>query len=292
MEAGETGMRDAGGKTPGGEVVAVVGETRLRLVPFDPALADDLLALYACLAQDDLRHRFLSAWHPRAFVEQWLGVGERGGFGLIVVAEERGTECVVAEAGYALLDDGNGELGMTVAPRWRGWLGPYLLDRLVVEARCRDVPGLEAVVLTDNRAMRALAAWRGSVVADRDGLWCVRLLIGTAGPVPEWPRHCPGPRVLAEVPSGWWGGADEARRLGATLLECPGSARMPQCPAVRGRLCPLVAGADVVVAGVGGEQGAALAAAHRGSFPLLALLEPATPAAVVVEVGAGSGARL
>ena len=45
-------------------------------------------------------------------------------------AEDR----LVAEAGYALLPDGNGEFALTVAAGWRGWLGPYLLDAIVTAA--------------------------------------------------------------------------------------------------------------------------------------------------------------
>ena len=75
-----------------------------------------------------------------------------------VVAELLGpTGCrVVAEAGYSMLHNANGELAMVVAREWRGWLGPYLLDVVAEIAAARGVPNLEAEVLAADRQMLAL----------------------------------------------------------------------------------------------------------------------------------------
>lgn len=48
-------------------------------------------------------------------------------------------ERIVGEAEYILLPGGDGELAITVAPDWRGWLGPYLLDTLLEVAASRGV---------------------------------------------------------------------------------------------------------------------------------------------------------
>ena len=68
---------------------------------------------------------------------------------------------VAGLAGYALLANGNGELGITTAAAWRGWLGPYLLDLLVEVAHAEGVPNIEADVRLDvTRAFWSLVVAR------------------------------------------------------------------------------------------------------------------------------------
>jgi GNAT superfamily N-acetyltransferase len=62
-----------------------------------------------------------------------------GRFGL-VAAVSGPEDALVAEAGYAILPDGDGEFALTVAPGCRGWrLGRYLLDAIVAAAAARGV---------------------------------------------------------------------------------------------------------------------------------------------------------
>jgi GNAT superfamily N-acetyltransferase len=67
---------------------------------------------------------------------------DEGGYRL-VAAVSGPEDALVAEAGYAILPDGDGEFAFTVAPGWRGWrLGRYLLDAIVAAAAGRGVPNL------------------------------------------------------------------------------------------------------------------------------------------------------
>lgn len=155
-----------------------------ELLEIRPVEMDDvpgIVALYRRLSTDDLHYRFFSGFRPtQAVVRRWIDEMERsGGFGLVAVVSD-GTQEIVGQASYSLLADGNGELGITVAPQWRGWLGPYLLDALVEAASSRGVENLEADILADNRPMLALVRARGFSEID-DGDWTVRkVLIGTA----------------------------------------------------------------------------------------------------------------
>jgi hypothetical protein len=121
----------------------------LWIRPMTPADADGLIALYDDLDEQDVYRRFFSGRAPpKSFVEKMTHVAERGGFGLIAdIKEAGGTSRIVGEATYDLLANGNAELGITVAEKARGWLGPYLLDALVAAAGARGIPNLEADVL-------------------------------------------------------------------------------------------------------------------------------------------------
>lgn len=143
--------------------VALPGARTLSIRPMTPSDAEGLLALYAGLDDEDVYRRFFSGHAPpKTFVETMAHVVERGGFGLIAVMEDKdGESGIVGEATYDLLPNGDAELGITVAKKARGWLGPYLLDALVGAAAARGVPNLEADVLVTNRRM--LAMLRGGV---------------------------------------------------------------------------------------------------------------------------------
>ena len=69
-------------------------------------------------------------------------------------------ERIVAEADYFLLDNGNGELAVTVAADWRGWLGPYLLDALIEAAAARGVANLRQSDLVSRQQLQHFAACR------------------------------------------------------------------------------------------------------------------------------------
>jgi acetate---CoA ligase (ADP-forming) len=145
--------------------------------------ADGLDALFRGLSEDDRYFRFFSlSPPPRKSLEQMTRAAEEGGYRLVAVlsgSEDR----LVAEAGYALLPDGNGDFALTVAAGWRGWLGPYLLDAIVAAAAARGVPNLEADILISNARMLALVSHRGYVTLARRGAE-VRVAIDAAQPRP------------------------------------------------------------------------------------------------------------
>ena len=105
---------------------------------------------------------------------------KEGGYRLVAVASDA-EDSLVAEAGYAMLPDGNAEFALTVADGWRGWLGPYLLDALVTAAAARHVPNLQADVLVENTLMLTLLASRGYVTLRRQSSE-VRVAIAAAQP--------------------------------------------------------------------------------------------------------------
>lgn len=158
-----------------------------------PADVDEVHSLFESLSLDDRFRRFFCAFRPRHdFVAHWIAAAERGGCSVVVALDDPACvaaglpQAIVAEAGFAILPDGSAELALTVAHPWRGWLGPYLLDVLVEEARRLGVAVLEAEVLTANTPMRALLTARGAVVLDRPDWNVVRLAValdGAAEPV-------------------------------------------------------------------------------------------------------------
>jgi hypothetical protein len=231
-----------------------LGDGRTLVVrPVGRGDTEGLGRLYAGLSIDDLHNRFFSVFHPdRAFLERMASVADRGGYGLVAVVHGRPGDApdgeVVAEAGYTPLANGNAELAITVSEPWRGWLGPFLLDALLEAAAAHGVPNLEADILVTNRPMLALARSRGVATMASDDWVSTRLVMGTAGRVPTWPRGHDRPRVLVEAPGGRWHAADAAREAGLQVLACSGPRRdRPRCPVLDGRPCPLAAGADAVV---------------------------------------------
>jgi hypothetical protein len=235
--------------------------------------AAGLMALFTSLNEDDLYRRFFSGHvPPETFVEKMARVEGRGGIGLVAVLDQPdGSSRIVGEASSNPLPTGNGELGITVAPDARGWLGPYLLDALIEEAQRRGVANIEADVLVTNRQMLTLLHHRGYAVMDEsDRPVILRVTISTAGRVAGWSGVHDRPRVLVEAPGGHWRRAGRVRDAGFEVLVCPGPLRgWPACPALRGEPCPLAAHADVIVDAVPGETGTALLAAHRGLHPTL-----------------------
>jgi GNAT superfamily N-acetyltransferase len=235
-----------------------------------PADKDRLKALYAGLDQRDTYRRFFSVFRPRdAFFERMAAPEERGGFGLVAAVAgvaPGDDDRIVAEAGYTLLPDGDGELAITVAAAWRGWLGPYLLDALLEAAAARGVANLQADVLVTNGPMLALIRSRGYATVDHPDGTLVRVTIGAAARTPDWPPVRDRPRVLVEAPGGRWHAEANARAAGLQVIVCPGpGATRSRCPALEGDACPLAAGADVVVIShpLPDDRWVALPEAHR-----------------------------
>ena len=213
---------------------------------------EGLDTLYRSLSYHDRYLRFFTDAPGPGTVERYVTRLCERGFG-VVAHDDRGR--IVGEAGYVLLDSGDAEFGITVAPDWRG-IGHVLLDSIVDHARRHGVACLQADVLTENHAMCALAAKRDYALVHIDDYTVLRIIIGTATPVPPWPADTPHPRLLVETPAWRWRGAPAAEEAGFHIVSCPGpsSLRNRRCPALSGQACPLVEGADAVVVALSPED--------------------------------------
>ncbi|MEW6470831.1 MAG: GNAT family N-acetyltransferase [Actinomycetota bacterium] len=235
--------------------------TLRRLVSAD---VDGLDALYRSLPRQDRYQRFFVEYAPpRRTVQGYVSRLHQRGFGVVAVTVDGN---IAAEAGYALRADGDGEFGITVAPDWRG-LGSALLDSVVEQATAAGVPGLQADVLADNRAMLALAAKRGFALISTPDYTLVRIAIGTAIAVPPWPAGTPHPRLLVETTAWRWPAARDAEAAGYSVMSCRGPLSLPggRCPALRGQRCPLVEEADAIIVALppGDRSRGALTPIHR-----------------------------
>lgn len=181
------------------ETVSLSGGRTLTVRTVTKADADGLEALFDGLSEEDRYYRFFSLSRPgRKFVEQLARAGDEGGYRLVAVVS--GSEDkLVAEAGYAILPDGNGDFALTVAAGWRGWLGPFLLDAIVTAAAARGVPNLQADILRSNTRMLALVARRGYAVLHREASE-LRVAIDAARPRPR--NRLPAVRPAAPRPGG------------------------------------------------------------------------------------------
>jgi hypothetical protein len=237
----------------------------------DPADVPGLLALFGRLTPDDRYRRFFSGFRPdddfvRALVTRAPTEGR------LLVAEVTGPAGseIVAEAEFARLPDGDGELAVTVDRDWRGWLGPFLLDVLLQVADAADIPNLRAEVLAQNRPMLALLRARGAAVAESGDPCVTAVVIGAHGAAPSWAPGSAHPRVLLEAAGGRWQLTKKLGEAGVPVLRCPGPAARPAnvpCPLLEGGRCPLADGADVIVHALGRDdpRSAAVLDAHRGT---------------------------
>jgi hypothetical protein len=261
-----------------------VGDGRTLVIR--PTTGDDahqLEVLYRALDPDDQRRRFFTAWSPQeTWCRSWASVAERGGFGVIAIvthhagetaeetAGETAGETVAGEAGYAILSDGDGELGVTVADDWRGWLGAYLVDRIVEHAAANGIENLQADVLLENSPMRRILAHRGAVVFNHDG-GTDHVAISTAGHVPSWPPGETRRRVLVEAIGGRWSGEGAASNADIAVAVCRGPSRRQRhgCPVLTGGRCPLAddAHAIVVLLDPDDEEVASIVDAHVAQNP-------------------------
>ena len=146
--------------------------------------------LFGKLSEEDQYHRFFHPYYPdQKFLERMTRAEDEGGYRLVAVASGP-QDSLVAEAGYAILPDGDGEFTLTVAPGWQGWrLGSHLLDILVTAAAARGVPNLQADIMLDNTRMLALLSRRGYLTLDQYELREARVAIAAAQPARGGPRR-------------------------------------------------------------------------------------------------------
>ena len=229
-------------------VVGVADGRRVLIREVDASDAEPLAALYGRLSGEDRYRRFFCGYKPPYEFFEQLARPALGEARVVAEPVDGDPKFVVGEAGYVGLPNGNGELGMAVDAGWRGGLGSYLLDRLRLVAADRHVPNLEADVLVTNGPMLGVLRARGAVVIGHDGWDVLRLMIGTRGD-PTWSGDSAAPKVLVETAAGRWPGEDDQRLAGARVITCHGPTPSHRCPALEGRPCPLVDGADVVVVG-------------------------------------------
>jgi hypothetical protein len=274
------------------EIIELADGARMEVRPTTGEDAERISALYETLSEGDRHRRFFGAFRPHLdWCRQWADVAARGGFGVIAVVHRDGVpEEVAGEAGYALRDDGDGDLAVTVAPNWRGWLGPYLLDVLVRHAATVGIANLQADVLLENGPMLSVLSRRGPVALGHDS-GIVRLSIGTSGSVPSWPPAEARPRVLVEVAGRRWSGEAAAESAGLATAMCagPSARRGDGCPVLHGGRCPLADEADaiVVLLDPDDEHSLELVRAHRQQSPGTPVLvrHHAPPAEGIDELG-------
>ncbi len=255
-----------------GELIELADGSRMEV---RSTTADDAAAiceLYEMLSIGDRHRRFFGAFRPRLeWCRTWADVRSRGGFGVIAIVHRDGeSDEVAGEAGYAIRQDGDGDLAVTISPKWRGWLGPYLLDVLVRHAAATGLENLQAEVLLENGPMLSLLRRRDPVAMGHDN-GVVRLSIGTSGSPPRWPPADARPHVLVEVAGRRWSGEAAADRAGLATAMCAGPAARGHrgCPVLDGGRCPLADGADAIVVLLDptDERSARLVEAHRRQSP-------------------------
>ena len=114
---------DPGTDAAAGGVVATLGRPdgpALTVRTVTKADVDGLDALFQRLSDDDRYHRFFSLRHPACtFVEQVTRAEDEGGYRLVAVASGP-EDTLVAEAGYAILPDGDGEFALPLRPAGGG----------------------------------------------------------------------------------------------------------------------------------------------------------------------------
>jgi len=253
----------------------------LEIRPTSVTDAELICELYRPLSLEDRYRRFLSAFQPTLrWCRDWASVGERGGHGVLALVHDGEEQAVVAEAGYAIRRDGDGEMAVTVAPEWRGWLGSYLVDVLVRHAAQQGIDNLQADVLLENRPMLEILRHRGAVNLEH-ARSVVRLTIGTAGDLPSWPTGAEGRKVLVATSGGRWSGEDAAAAAGCVTAVCSGPKLRQRggCPVLEGGRCPLADDADaiIVLLDPGDDQTKRLVELHREQRPGVPLLVVACP---------------
>lgn len=280
--------------------LALPGGIELVVRAIEPGDVAAVTTLHQALSAEAVYRRFFTSVLPApSFFERLTTVGERGGLGLVaevVSGPDPNRLGIVGEVDIERLRNGNGEIAIVVDERWRGWLGPYLVELACREARRRGIANLEAEVLTCNRQMRAVTRSRGEAFLPTSDWQEVRVVFATDGPAPAW---LPGdrPRVLVEQRSVAFDAVAGLEAAGYDVIACAGRTEgRPACPVLSGEPCPLAAGADaIVVAMPASPERDELVAAHRAGTAPVTVVEPGstpiTAASLIAAARQALGAR-
>jgi hypothetical protein len=237
-----------------------------------PSDLDAVRSLYERLTPDGVYRRFFtSVLPPPSYFERLVAIADRGGIGLLAFVDGE----LVGEVDVESLENGNGELAIVVDRRWRGWLGPYLVEMAAREAARRGIADLEAEILTCNRPMRAITRARGEAFLPTSDWQEARVVFPTSGSGPGWPRR-DGTRVLVEQRGVAFDAVAGLAAAGFHVVACAGrTSGRPRCPVLDGADCPLASGAEVIVVSMppGPDRQALLAAHSRGDVPVV-VVEP------------------
>ncbi len=231
--------------------IELEGGRRLEIRHATPDDEEILAELYGRLSAMDRQRRFFHGGPaPESFLHRWVRLEANDGCCLLVeeVIDDGASRTLVAEAGYSMLADGDGELAMAVDPDHRGWLGAWLLDQLLRHAADRGVANLQAIVKTANQGMMALLRHRHGAFCGHPDWDTAQITVASEGRTPSWPPNDDRPHVLVESDRSRWPGEERLRALGASVIVCPGMGHHPDdCPLIGDDPCPLVEGADAVV---------------------------------------------
>jgi GNAT superfamily N-acetyltransferase len=141
----------------------------------DPRDAEALQNYFRSLTANSRYKRFHGAASelPPSLLEDFMHVGEAGGFSVIATMLLDGWETIVGEARYAFdRDAASVEFGLSVADRWQGrGIGSALLKNIECRAASLGASHLFGDTLRSNDAMIGLARKAGYAFANTPGDW-------------------------------------------------------------------------------------------------------------------------
>ncbi|HEY1438891.1 MAG TPA: GNAT family N-acetyltransferase [Casimicrobiaceae bacterium] len=152
-------------RTVEGQVLQLSDGSEVVVRPIGPDDASLLQAFVRRLSARSRRFRFFVALAElsAAQLDRFVNVDSARGLALVALSGRQEGTAIVAEARYALAQDGgNAEFAIAVADDFqRRGLGRQLVKRLLTTAWRRGVPRLFGEIKSDNRAMLAFAMQLG-----------------------------------------------------------------------------------------------------------------------------------
>ena len=131
----------------------------------EPRDAGTLQGYFRSLSVRSRYNRFFSAMSelPHNLLDQFMHVGERDEFSVVVTTEIEGSETIVGEARYAFHPETESvEFGLSIDDRWQGrGIGSALLLNLECRAAALGAQRLLGDTLRSNEAMIGLARKSG-----------------------------------------------------------------------------------------------------------------------------------
>jgi acetyltransferase len=147
------------------QVVQLADGSEVVVRPIGPDDASMLQAFVRRLSARSRRFRFFAALAElsAAQLDRFVNVNRTRDLALVAVSRRPESVAIVAEARYALAQEGdNAEFAIAVADDFqRRGLGRHLVKRLLATAWRRGVRRLFGEIKSDNRAMLALATHLG-----------------------------------------------------------------------------------------------------------------------------------